>query len=99
MTDPKAKTPYRELFYYFEGKLGAVRAGDWKLVVEHKIHGRAVSTGLYNLRRDISEQHDVSAQHPEIVRRLAALADKIRQDIGDSVTGVTGKNVRPPGRV
>ena len=98
MTDPKAKTPYEELFYYFEGKLGAVRSGDWKLVLEHKVHGRAISVGLYNLRQDISEEHDVSQQHPEIVRRLTALAEKCRQDIGDSVTGVKGKNVRPPGR-
>jgi arylsulfatase A-like enzyme len=99
MTDPKARTPYKELFYYFEGKLGAVRSGDWKLVVEHKVHGRAISAGLYNLRQDISEQHDVSQQHPEIVRRLTALAEKCREDIGDSVTGMKGRNVRPPGRV
>jgi arylsulfatase A-like enzyme len=99
MTDPKANTPYEEFFYYFEGQLGAVRSGKWKLVVEHKIHNRVIPAALYNLQDDIAEQQDVSAQHPEIVRRLAALADKIRQDIGDSVTGVTGKNVRPPGRV
>jgi arylsulfatase A-like enzyme len=99
MTDPKAKTPYKEFFYYFETRLGAVRSGKWKLVVEHKIHDRAIPAGLYNLQDDIAEQHDVSAQHPAIVRRLAALADKIREDIGDSVTGITGKNVRPPGRV
>jgi arylsulfatase A-like enzyme len=99
MTDPKARTPYKEFFYYFEGKLGAVRSGDWKLVLEHKVHGRAISAGLYNLRQDISEERDVSRQHPEIVRRLTALAEKCRQDIGDSVMGVKGKNVRPPGRV
>jgi arylsulfatase A-like enzyme len=99
MTDPKAKTPYEELFYYFEGKLGAVRSGDWKLVLKRKRGGEQISTGLYNLSRDIAEQHDVSQQHPEIVRRLTALADKCRQDIGDSAKGVTGKNVRPPGRV
>ncbi|HUT29558.1 MAG TPA: sulfatase-like hydrolase/transferase [Sedimentisphaerales bacterium] len=99
MTKPKAKTPYEELFYYFEGQLGAVRAGDWKLVLGRKRGNEQISPGLYNLARDIGEQNDLSQQHPEIVRRLTALAEKCRQDIGDTVTGVTGKNVRPPGRV
>jgi len=99
MTEPGAKTPYKELFYYFEGQLGAVRAGDWKLVLARKRGKEQISPGLYNLARDIGEQNDLSQQHPEIVRRLAALAEKCRQDIGDSVTRVTGKNVRPPGRV
>ncbi|MHC4573244.1 MAG: sulfatase-like hydrolase/transferase [Planctomycetota bacterium] len=98
MTDPKAKTPYKEFFYYFERQLGAVRSGNWKLVLERKRGSRRIAAGLYNLGEDIGEQNDVSAQHPEIVRRLTALADKIREDIGDSVTGTTGKNVRPPGR-
>jgi arylsulfatase A-like enzyme len=99
MTDPKAKTPYKAFFYYFETQFGAVRSGKWKLVVEHKRHNRTIPAGLYNLQDDIGEQNDVSAQHPAIVRRLAALADRIREDIGDSAKGVTGKNVRPPGRV
>jgi arylsulfatase A-like enzyme len=99
MTRPKAKTPYKELFYYFEGQLGAVRAGDWKLVLKRKRGNEQILPGLYNLARDIGEQNDLSQQRPEIVRRLAALAEKCRQDIGDTVTGVTGKNVRPPGRV
>jgi arylsulfatase A len=80
MTEPGAKTPYKELLARKRGK-------------------EQISPGLYNLARDIGEQNDLSQQHPEIVRRLAALAEKCRQDIGDSVTRVTGKNVRPPGRV
>jgi len=99
MTNPKAKTPYKALFYYFESQLGAVRSGQWKLIMERKRGKKTIPAALYNLEQDIAEQYDVSAQHPAIVRRLAELADKIREDIGDSVTGVTGKNVRPPGRV
>ncbi|MHC4622724.1 MAG: sulfatase family protein [Planctomycetota bacterium] len=99
MTDPKAKTPYKEFFYYFEGQLGAVRSGDWKLVLKRKRGRKQISAGLYNLDQDIGEQNDLSERHPEIVRRLTGLADKIREDIGDSVTGITGRNVRPPGRV
>jgi arylsulfatase len=99
MTNPKAKTPYKALFYYFETQLGAVRCGKWKLILERKRGKKTIPAALYNLKRDIAEQNDVSAQHPAIVQRLSALADKIREDIGDSVTGVTGKNVRPAGRV
>jgi len=99
MTDPKAKTPYKAFFYYFEKQLGAVRSGQWKLIFERKRAKKAIPAALYNLQEDIGETHDLSAEHPDIVRKLTALADKIREDIGDSVKGITGKNVRPHGRV
>jgi arylsulfatase A-like enzyme len=99
MTNPKAKTPYKEFFYYFETQLGAVRSGKWKLVFKRKRGRDQIQPGLYDLSSDIGEQNDVSSQHPRIAARLSALADKIRQDIGDSATGITGKNVRPAGKV
>ena len=99
MMDPKTKTTDRVLFYYFETQLGAVRAGPWKLIFERQREREKIPAALYNLKQDISEEKDVSAQHTAIARWLAAHADRIREDIGDSVTGVTGKNVRPPGRV
>ena len=99
MMNPKAKTTDRVLFYYFETQLGAVRAGPWKLIFERQREREKIPAALYNLKQDISEEKDVSAQHTAIARWLAAHADRIREDIGDSVTGVTGKNVRPPGRV
>jgi arylsulfatase A-like enzyme len=45
----------------------AVRQGDWKLVVD------ANHLLLYNLRDDIGERHDRTAQRPDIVRRLRPL--------------------------
>ncbi len=53
---------------------------------------------LYDLERDISETLDVAAQHPDIVEELQTLAEKARDDLGDSLTGRIGKNVRPGGR-
>ena len=47
----------------------AVRQGDWKLVVD------ANHLLLYNLREDIGERTDRTAQRPDIVRRLRALTD------------------------
>lgn len=38
---------------------------------------------LYNLETDLSERTNVAAQHPEIVERLQALAEKMRKDLGD----------------
>jgi arylsulfatase A-like enzyme len=45
----------------------AVRQGDWKLVVD------ANHLLLFNLREDIGERHDRTADRPDLVRRLRAL--------------------------
>jgi arylsulfatase A len=58
-----------------------------------------IGPALFDLAGDIGEQHDVSARHPEIVKRLMALADEMRQDLGDSTKKMTGQNRRPPGRL
>jgi len=58
-----------------------------------------IGLALFDLENDIGEQHDVSARHPEIVKRLTALADQMRQDIGDSAEKMTGQNRRLPGRL
>jgi len=50
------------------------------------------------LDNDISETRDIARQHPEIVKRLQFLADKTREELGDRLTGVNGKEVREPGR-
>lgn len=49
---------------------------------------------LYNLKDDPGESKDVSGQNPIIVVRLMALADKAREELGDSLTGKKGKGVR-----
>ncbi len=35
---------------------------------------------LYNLKNDLGEKHNVASEHPEIVRELAGLLKKIRED-------------------
>lgn len=54
---------------------------------------------LYNMEEDISESKDVAAQHSDVVARLKALAEKAREDLGDSATKQKGKGVRQPGRL
>jgi len=41
----------------------------------------------------------VAAAHPDVVARLQVLAEKAREDLGDSLTNRTGHGVREPGRV
>jgi arylsulfatase len=54
---------------------------------------------LYDLEKDERERTNVAASHPDVVARLAAFVERARVDLGDSLTGRTGKNVREPGRV
>jgi N-acetylgalactosamine-6-sulfatase len=45
-----------------------IRDGDWKLFVNHDgTHGQ-----LFEIPKDISEEHDVAAAHPELVQSLTA---------------------------
>ena len=57
------------------------------------------SIELYNLRTDIRETNNVAEEHPEVVETIKALADEMRVELGDRLTGIEGSNVRNPGRV
>ena len=86
----QSKESAREAHYYFAGyNLQAVRQGRWKLAMSPQPEGMGkqeakTPTGmrLYDLDTEISEQTDVAAQHPEVVAKLKALADKISAEIG-----------------
>ncbi len=58
-----------------------------------------VGLALYDLDADAGETRDVSAAHPEVVAGLQALAERAREDLGDTLTQRTGKGVREPGRL
>lgn len=87
-----AKSPYQAFFYYLMNRLNAVRSGRWKLFIEK-------GPILYDLETDIGETTDVHKAHPEVVKRLMGYADKCREDLGDELQGVEGKNCRPVGQV
>jgi arylsulfatase A len=54
---------------------------------------------LYDLAADVNETKDVAAANPEVVKKLLALADAARDDLGDALTKKTGKGTREPGRL
>jgi len=64
--------------------------GDWKYIepgmgprMNRNVNielGNDREPQLYNLRSDIGERHNVASEHPELVRELAALLKKIRED-------------------
>ncbi len=111
---PGAQTPHDAYYCYWGRELQAVRSGRWKLHLPHSyihpdIRGygglpgkqgtRHIDLALFDMAADPGETINLADQHPDIVRRLEALADRARQDLGDSRTRQSGKNVRPPGRL
>jgi arylsulfatase A-like enzyme len=55
--------------------------------------------GLYDLSRDPGERYNLFKYYPDIVAELEQIAMKAREDLGDDLTGNTGKNRREPGRI
>ncbi|MEW6355490.1 MAG: sulfatase [Planctomycetota bacterium] len=99
-----ARSAYDEVgfFYYFMHQLQAVRAGQWKLYLpldKKRVNLRGDTTAspamLFDLRNDIGETSEVSARHPDVVKRLLAMADRARADLGD--LGRQGTGQRPAG--
>ena len=106
----KSDVSSREAHYYYQGyKLEAVRSGQWKLALEPQIysmgfkenekqHGeKETGLRLYNLVEDIGETTNVAEHHPEVVKRLKALADKESATLCNG--SKKGPGVRVPGRV
>jgi arylsulfatase A len=63
---------YREFPAY--GGQQSVRVGDWKAVRQRmSVKGETPKIELYHLKDDPTETADVSAKHPDVARRLAAL--------------------------
>lgn len=101
-----AKSPWDEpgFFYYRIEQLQAVRSGPWKLYLP--LDAKYISLGrktapapleLYDVRNDVGETKEVSADNPEVVKRLLGLAEKAREELGDLAR--EGKGQRPAGHV
>ncbi len=97
-----AVSPHTAFFYYIMHNLMAVRAGKWKLHVSRMIFPDKQITPvaeLYDLEIDIGETTNLYDQYPDIVADLEAKLAACREDLGDAITGIAGKNLRPVGHV
>ena len=100
----QARSPHEAFYYYQMDQLQAVRSGPWKLFVAMDAKKRnwgkpepAQPLKLFNLATDIHEDTNLATAKPEVVKRLLALAEKARQDLGD--TGRPGAGQRKAGWV
>ncbi|MCP4451298.1 MAG: sulfatase [Planctomycetes bacterium] len=94
---PGAKSPRETFFYYSVDKLQAARMGDWKLhlgLTKQRIDPKKHQ--LYNLADDLGETTDVAKAHPDIVQQILNRMQVMREDIGDKILNIKGRNERAP---
>ena len=69
--EPSKQKQHEYLYWTFYERGGgqAIRAGAWKAIQQPMDS----SVRLYDLSKDLGEEHDVAAQHPDVVARLKAM--------------------------
>jgi len=58
-----------------------------------------IPRALYDLENDPGEQKSVLNDHPDVAKKLQAMIESAREDLGDSRRNLVGKNVRPIGEI
>ncbi len=58
-----------------------------------------IDLSLFDLENDIGETTDVKGRHPEVVEKMKALGDRMREDLGDSARKMPPRGAREPGRL
>ena len=114
LTETNGASPHNALYFYWGGELHAIRSGKWKLHLPHPYQhldgagsggrpGRYVrqdiGLALFDLEKDIGETTNVADKNPDVVNRLMSYVERARADLGDSLVGREGRNVREPGRL
>jgi arylsulfatase A len=109
-----AQSPHDALYFYWGRELHAVRSGKWKLHLPHPYQhleqaggdgkpGRYVrreqELALFDLEKDVGETTNVADENPDVVKKLMTFVERARADLGDTLVGREGKNVREPGRL
>ena len=112
MTGKPGATSPHEVFYHYDGghRLTALRSGKWKLMFAQRYNspipgengnpGQRVSKqlelSLFDLENDVGETTNLAEKHPDVVTRLTAYAQRMRQDLGQGREAGPGR--RPIGR-
>ncbi len=108
------QAPHDALYFYWGAELHAVRSGRWKLHLPHPYQSlkraggegqpgdyerKSLELSLFDLDDDPAESTNLAGGNPDVVRRMLAYAERAREDLGDSLTNRTGKNVRAAGKM
>jgi arylsulfatase A-like enzyme len=111
---PEARSPHEVFYYYWNQHLQAIRCGKWKLHFPHayaqpnppgsdgkpgQSQTLQLEKALFDLENDAGETRNLIDQYPGVARKLKALAEPARVDLGDSATNRKGQNTRPAGRI
>jgi len=72
----QARHEYLYWEFHERGGKQAVRYGKWKGVRLDVLENRRAPIELYDLDRDRGEQHDVAADHPDIVQRISRFMEE-----------------------
>ncbi len=111
---PNASSPHDALYFYWGTELHAVRSGKWKLHLPHPYQSlelagadgrpgeyvrKNIELSLFDLDDDPGESTNVADRNPAVVKGLLEYVERAREDLGDSLTNRTGRNVRDAGRM
>ncbi len=80
-----AKSPHDELILFNNEKVAAIRTQDWKLVVRSYYRTLDLPIEQYgyahlvDVKNDAGESYNVAALHPEVMKDMAARADRAKK--------------------
>ncbi len=109
-----AAAPHDALYFYWGTELHAIRSGRWKLHLPHPYQSleraggdgapgsyvrKEIELSLFDLEADPGETTNVAGRHADVVSQLQAIAERARDDLGDSLTKRSGTNLRPAGKI
>ena len=90
----KTKTHPRSSLLYWQGWAvpQAIRVGDWKLYLDKvkEIPGTNKAPVLIDLSTDPAEEKDLASEHPEKVKDMKALAEKLLSEIEENSISLGG---------
>ncbi|MFN7930123.1 MAG: arylsulfatase [Blastocatellia bacterium] len=73
----QSQHPYLYFEFYEQGGRQSVRFGNWKAIREPMLTG---PVQLFDLSKDVGEQHDLAATNPQLVQRAIAYMNEARRD-------------------
>lgn len=78
----KEKEQKQHEFLYWEipeyGGQQAVRMGKWKGIRKNMINNQNIEIELFDLEKDIREDHNIADEHPDIVEKIKLIMEKER---------------------